>query len=162
MQWDLWKKDKKKNAQALQLIQQGVDREVFQKIMITSSAKVAWDTLATNYTGMAKVNIVKLHNAMRDFESLHMKETEDISSFMNRIITIVNSLKIYGEDIKDQIVVGNVLRSLYTKFDVVVAAIEEARDLASLTVDELMGSLLSHEARIYRNNDSTFRDRFQK
>ena len=34
-----WKKDKQKNAQALLLIQQGVDRAVFQKIMITSSAR---------------------------------------------------------------------------------------------------------------------------
>ena len=55
-----WKKDKRKNAQALLLIQQGVDQVVFQKIMVTSSAKEAWETLAISYQGMAKVNIVKL------------------------------------------------------------------------------------------------------
>ena len=64
---------------------------------------------------------------------------------MNRVITVVNRLKIYGEDIKNQIVVEKVLRSFSTKFDVVVEAIEEAKDLASFTIDELMGSLLSHE-----------------
>ena len=46
--------------------------------MIMSSAKVAWDTLVTNYIGMAKVNIVKLHNTRRDFENLQMKEIEDM------------------------------------------------------------------------------------
>lgn len=91
-----------------------------------------------------------------------MKEIEDIVSFMNRVITVVNQLKIYGEEIKDQIMVEKVLRCLSSEFNVVVAATEEAMELASLTVDELMGSLLSHEARIDRNNDSTFRDRFQK
>ena len=106
--------------------------------MITSSAKKAWDTLATKYKGMAKVNIVKLQNTRRDFESLHMKETKDINSFMNRVITVVNQLNIYGEDIKDQRVVEKVLRSFSTKFDVMVATIEEAKDLASLTIDELM------------------------
>lgn len=65
-----WKKDKKKNAHELQVIQQGVDRVVFEKIMITSLAKLAWDTLATNHIGMAKVDIIKLQNTMRDFESL--------------------------------------------------------------------------------------------
>ena len=70
-----WKKDKKKNAQALQLIQQGVDWVVFQKIMITSSAKESWETFATNYKGMAKINIVKLQNTRGDFEILQMKET---------------------------------------------------------------------------------------
>eukprot|EP00253_Pinus_taeda_P029269 PITA_29269 len=156
-----WRKDKKKNAHALQLIQQGVDRTVFQKIMITSSTKVAWDTLVTNYKGMDKVNSVKLQNTMRDFESLQMKETKDIDSFMNQVIIVVNQLKIYGEDIKDQRVVENVFRSFSTKFDVVVAAIEEAKDLASLTNDELMGSLLSHEARIDRNKDSTLQTAFK-
>ena len=156
-----WKKDKRKNAQALLLIQQGVDHVVFQKIIITSSAKEAWNTLAISYQGMAKVNIVKLQNTRRDFESLQMKETEDIDSFMNRVMSVVNQLKIYGEDVKDRTVIEKVLRSLSTKFDVVVAAIEEAKDLETLTIDELMGSLLSHEARIDKNKDSTLETTFQ-
>ena len=48
-----------------------------------------------------------------------------------------------------------------TKIYVVVAAIEEAKDLTSLTIDELMGSLLSHEARIDRNKDSTLETDFK-
>ena len=76
-------------------------------------------------------------------------------------MTVVNQLKIYGEDIKDQTVVEKILRYLSTKFDVVVAGIEEAKDLASLTVDELMGSLLSHEARIDKNKDSTLETAFK-
>ena len=49
--------------------------------------------------------------------------------------------------------VEKVLIYFSTKFNVVVAAIEEAKDLTSLIVDKLMGSLLSHEARIERNKD---------
>ena len=63
---------------------------------------------------------------------------------MNWVMTVVSQLKIYGEEIKDQTVVEKVLISLSTKFDVVVAAIEETKDLASLTLDKLKGSLLSH------------------
>eukprot|EP00253_Pinus_taeda_P010915 PITA_10915 len=107
---------------------------MFQKIMITSSAKEAWDTLATGYKGMTKVNLVNLHNTRRDLESLHMKEIEDINSFVNQVMTIVNQLK---------------------------ATIEEAKDLTSLTVDELMGSLLSHEARRDINKDSTLKTAFK-
>ena len=134
---------------------------MFQKIMITSSEKEACETLATSYQGMAKVNIVKFKNTRRDFESLQLKEIEDIDSFMNRVMSIVNQLKIYGEDVKDQTVIEKVLRSLSTKFDVVVATIEEVKDLEKLTVDELMGSLLSHEPRIDRNKDSTLETAFK-
>ena len=74
--------------------------------------------MVTSYQGMAKVNIVKLQNTRRDFESLQMKEIEDIDSFMNRVMSIVNQLKIYGEDVQDRTVIEKVLRSLSTKFDV--------------------------------------------
>ena len=106
--------------------------------MITSSTKEAWETLATSYQGMAKVNIVKLQNTKRDFESLQMKETEDIDSFMNWVMSIINQLKIQGEYIKDRTLIEKVLRYFSTNFDVVVVAIEEAKDLETLTVDDLM------------------------
>ncbi len=61
---------------------------------------------------------------------------------MNWVMTSVNQLKNYGEYIKDQTLVEKVLRYLSTKFDVAVEAIEEAKDLAPLKVDEFMGSLL--------------------
>lgn len=80
---------------------------------------------------------------------------------MNRVMFVINQLKIYGEDIKYRTVIEKVLRSLSTKFEVVVAAIEEAKDLEKLTIDELMGSLLSNEARIDRNKDSTLETAFQ-
>ena len=80
-----------------------------------------------------------------------MKETLDINSFMNQVLNIVNHLKFFGDDIEDQKVVEKVIRFFSTKFDIVIVAIEEAKDLEMLTVDEFMGSLLSHEARIDKN-----------
>lgn len=64
-----------KNVQALQIIQQEVERGAFHKVMITYLAKATWETLASSYKHMAKVNIVKLENTRRYFESFHMKET---------------------------------------------------------------------------------------
>ena len=57
--------------------------------------------------------------------------------------------------------VEKVLRPLSTKFGVVVTTIEESKDLDSLTIDEFMGSLLSHEARINKNKDSTLEIAFK-
>ncbi|XP_017640187.1 uncharacterized protein LOC108481587 [Gossypium arboreum] len=66
------------------------------------------------------------------------------------IKAIVDQLHSYGEQIFDEIIVEKVLRSLMTKFDHVVVAIEESKDLSVLFVDELMGYLQSHETRINR------------
>ena len=45
-------------------------------------------------------------------------------------------------------VVGKILRSLAPKFDHVVVAIEESKDLSKLTKEELQGTFESHEQRM--------------
>ncbi|GJS29783.1 retrovirus-related pol polyprotein from transposon TNT 1-94 [Tanacetum coccineum] len=67
-----------------------------------------------------------------------------------KVIT-VNQMRAYGDKVADEIMVAKILRSLSSKFDHVVAAIEEPKDLSTYSVDELMGSLQTHEARINRN-----------
>ncbi|GJT18464.1 retrovirus-related pol polyprotein from transposon TNT 1-94 [Tanacetum coccineum] len=60
-------------------------------------------------------------------------------------------MKSYGDQINEEAVVSKVLRSLSSKFNHVVAAIEEAHDLSSYSFDELMSSLLAHEGTPHKN-----------
>lgn len=80
-----------------------------------------------------------------------MKGGESVQDFLTRVAEIVNQLRSYGEEISDQTIVEKVLRSLTPKFDHVVAAIEESKDLSIYSFDELMGSLQSHEVRINKS-----------
>ena len=61
----------------------------------------------------------------------------------------------------NQTIVEKVLRSLTPKFDHVLAAIEESNDLSTLSSNDLMGYLQTHESRINRlmerNREKTFR-----
>jgi len=43
----------------------------------------------------------------------------------------------YGESLSNEIVVSNVLRSLTSDFDHIVAAIEESKDLSKYSFDDL-------------------------
>ncbi|GKF28286.1 hypothetical protein Tco_0094628, partial [Tanacetum coccineum] len=74
----------------------------------------------------------------RDFEASSMKGNESVQYYLARVSTIVSQMKSYGEKITDETVVSIVLRSLTPKFDHVVAAIEESKDLSVLSFDELM------------------------
>ena len=63
-------------------------------------------------------------------------------------------MKSFGEEIGYKIVVSKVFSSP-PKFDHVVAAIEELRDLSMFSFNELMGSLQSHESRINKSIATT-------
>ncbi|KAK2976681.1 hypothetical protein RJ640_004282 [Escallonia rubra] len=125
-------------------------------IAIAETSKDAWRILQKEFQGSAKVITVKLQSIMRDFEPLSMKSNESVQDFLSRVSGIVSQMKSYGEKW-----VAKVLRSLTTKFDHVVAAIEESKDLSVFSFNELMGSLQAHEARMNRSAEKSEEKTFQ-
>ena len=130
-------------------------------IAAANTAKEAWATLKTEFQGSSKVITVKLQALRREFETSLMKNNESIQVFLARVSTIVAQMRSYGDQLQEETVVAKVLRSLPPKFDHVVAAIEESKDLSTFSFDELMGSLQAHEARINRSSEKEEETTFQ-
>jgi gag-polypeptide of LTR copia-type len=141
----------RRDAKALFFIQQAVHESVFSKIAAAETTNKAWTTLKTAFQGSFKVVAIKLQGLRREFETLFMNQGEYVQLFLTRVTSIVNQIRSCGEDLSEDTVVMKVLRSLTTKFDHVVAAIEESKDMSTYTLDELMGSLQVHEARLNRS-----------
>ena len=152
---------KRRDAKALFILQQAVHETVFSRIAAATTSKEAWSILQKEFQGGSKVIVVKLQALRRDFETLAMKNGESIADFLSRAMAIVSQMRSYGEQVSDETIVAKVLRSLTPKFDHVVAAIEESKDLSVLSVDELMGSLQAHESRINRSLEKNEENAFQ-
>ena len=90
-----------------------------------------------------------------------MKENESVQTFFSRVAGIVNQIRSYGDTLTDKRIVEKVLRSLPPKFEHIVAAIEESKDLSKLTRHELMSSLEAHEQRMSRFTNQSLEQAFQ-
>lgn len=157
----LLKENKIKNAKALNLIFLGVEPSIFPRIQACTKSKSAWDILETVYQGMAKVKTAKLQLLRREFETLQMKDSHTVDSFMTFVVGMVNQMKSHGEDVPDKRVVEKILRSLPSRFDSLVVAIEETKDLTHYSVDELQASLISHEHRLRRSDSDSLENAFK-
>ncbi|XP_059076871.1 uncharacterized protein LOC131876101 [Cryptomeria japonica] len=119
----------------------------FTKVMHCKSAKEIWNKLKSIYEGDEKVREDKLQSLRMKFESLKMKEDEDIATYFLHVDEIVNAIIALGEEVEDTPLVRKLLRTLTMKFDPKISAIEEMKDLKTLTKDELFGILTAYEMR---------------
>ncbi|XP_008223336.1 PREDICTED: keratin, type I cytoskeletal 10-like [Prunus mume] len=127
------KESRKKDKKVLTRIHQALDDSTFEKNF---------------YRGVDKVKKVRLQTLRGEFESLHQKESESILDYMSRVQANVNQLRRDGEEVSDTRLVEKILRSLDSKFEHIVVAIEESKDLDTMTVDQLSGSLKTYEERL--------------
>lgn len=75
-----------------------------------------------------------------------------MGEYLGRVQILTNQMIVCGESLKEQIIVEKVLRSLHSRFDHIVVAIEESKDLEIFSLEELQYSLEAHEARINERN----------
>jgi gag-polypeptide of LTR copia-type len=73
----------------------------------------------------------------------------------------MNQIKSLGENLGDKAVCEKILISLSLKYNNIAAIIEETKDLSTLSVHDLMGSLEMHEQRMSRNDEQSFETTFQ-
>ena len=125
-----------------------MNHSILPRIATNTNAKEAWDTLETAYQGLDKVKTSKLQILRRDFESLSMKDSENVDTFYTRVVGLINQLKSHGEAIEDRRVVEKTLRSLPPRFENLVVTLEEHTDMMTFTIDELQASLINHEHRL--------------
>ncbi|XP_014624196.1 uncharacterized protein [Glycine max] len=138
----------KTDCKALFILHQSVDAANFEKIAMAQTSKEAWDILEKSHDGATKTKKIKLQTLRRQYELLQMEKNESVVEYITKVQTAVNSMKGYGEKIIVQSVVEKVLRTMPPKFDHIVVAIEESKNLEELSLEELQGSLESHEQRM--------------
>ena len=93
------------------------------------------------HEGTKAVKINKLQQLTSKFESIRTSNDESFDEFYIKLNDIANSTYNLGEIYDQPKIVRKILRSLTENFRPKVTAITESKDVDSIHVDELVGSL---------------------
>ncbi|GKB06454.1 hypothetical protein Tco_0834687 [Tanacetum coccineum] len=123
-QSDDLKKRLAKNNEAKMVIYNALLRKEYERIFMCNTAKEIWKTLLI------------IHQVL-----------------LLNFNTIITSLKAHDEGYSSKNYVRKFLRALHPKWRAKVMAIEESKDITSLSLDELIGNLKVHEMIIKKDSE---------
>lgn len=95
-----------------------------------------------------RVRKVKVQTLKAEFESLKMKDTEQLDEFCIKFNSLVATIRALGENVDEGYVVKKLLRAVPSKFLQIMSNIEQFGDLETMSVEEVVGSLKAHEERL--------------
>ncbi|GKC63593.1 hypothetical protein Tco_1096191, partial [Tanacetum coccineum] len=134
-QSDDLKKKVAKNNEAKMVIYNALPRKEYERIFMCNTAKEIWKTLLITHQGNNQVKDNKIDLLVQQYEQFVISEDESINSAFARFNTINTSLKSLDEGYSSKNYVRKFLRSLHPKRRAKVTAIEESKDLTSLSLD---------------------------
>ncbi len=88
-----------------------------------------------------------------------MESTEFITEMFTRFTEIINGLKSLEKSYTNSDLVRKILRSLPRVWEAKVTAIQEAKDLNTLQLKELLGSLMTYELTMKQNSEEEVKKR---
>ncbi|KAG8501561.1 hypothetical protein CXB51_003867 [Gossypium anomalum] len=115
--------------------------------MVCETLKQARDKLKEEFQGTERTRQQQLLNLRRDFENLKTKEEETVKQYSDRIMVVVNSIRLLGEQFSEARIVEKVLSTLPERYEAKISSLENSRDLETISLTELINALYAQEQR---------------
>ncbi|GAV57403.1 zf-CCHC domain-containing protein/DUF4219 domain-containing protein/UBN2 domain-containing protein, partial [Cephalotus follicularis] len=150
------------NAKAKHIIICAINSNDFNRILSCISAKEMWGRLEVTYEGTKQVKEAKIIMLVHDYEMFTMNENEDIKSMFSRFTNIINALQVLDKTYSNSEMVRKILRCLPKSWMPKVTTIEEVKNLNILPLEDLLGSLMTHELSMQKKDDDEEKEKKKK
>ncbi|XP_056697343.1 uncharacterized protein [Spinacia oleracea] len=119
------------NAMAVKILHCGLGPNEHNRVMGCKNAKQIWDLLQVTHEGTNEVKRSKIDLLMHQYELFTMKTSETIQDMITRFTNIINELNSLGKIITPEEQVR-----------------KETKDFTKFNLEQLAGSLLTHELQL--------------
>ncbi|MQM17791.1 hypothetical protein Taro_050769 [Colocasia esculenta] len=138
------------NFSAMNIMQCAIHPDEYSHVSMCSSAKEMWDKLKLIYEGTSEVKETKSNILVHKYEMFKISLVETIFDMFAQLSKITNGMKALGKNYTNMEIVRKVLRSLPSTWHTKATVIEDSKNLSSLTMKELIGSLMIYEINLKR------------
>ena len=90
---------------------------------------------------------MQILNLKKEFEIQKMKESESVKEYGSKLMTIVNQIKLLGEEFSPQRIVEKLLVSLPERYESKISSLEDSKDLSKISFAELINALQAVDQR---------------
>ena len=122
-----------------------LDKKEFHRVSSCSNAYKILKKLEVVYKGTNQVKEFKINRFIRQYELFQMEQNKSVHSMYTIFTNIVNTLGALGKIFLNSEKVKKIIRSLPKEQRPKRTVIEEAKYLNTLTIDDLIGSLIAYE-----------------
>ena len=149
------------NAMAVKLLHCGLGPHEHNRVMGCKNAKEIWDLLQVTHEGTNEVKRSKIDLLMSKYERFEMQPKESIQEMLTRFTNIINELVSLGRKIPIDEQVRKVLRSLPQdeRWRAKVTALQETKDFTTFNIEQLAGSLMTHELHLGTSNSEGIKNK---
>lgn len=140
--------EEKTDKVAMAMLYQGLPEDMLLSIAEKGTSKEAWEALKTMCQGGDRVKKAKVQTLRTEFESMSMKDSEQLDEFYLKLNGLVTNIRALGEEIKESYVVKKLLHAVPSRFLQIVSTLEQFGNLETLSVEEVVGSLKAHDERL--------------
>ncbi|XP_070009605.1 COP1-interactive protein 1-like [Nicotiana sylvestris] len=141
-----------KNYRAKKILMCGIGPDEYNRVSACDTAKEILEALQTAHEGTTQVKQSKIDMLTTAYELFRMKDDESIQDMHTRFTSIINELHSLGDVIPRNKLVRKILSVLPGSWKSKVNVITDAKDLQTLTMDELIGNLKIYEMKIKKDN----------
>ncbi|WRX12610.1 hypothetical protein QQP08_005097 [Theobroma cacao] len=150
------------NFKAINTLHFALTLTKFNKVSSYTTIKQVWDKLKIIHEGTSQVKESKITLLTYNYEIFNMEPREDITSMLDRFTNIIKKFSYLGKPIPEHEIIKKLFRNLSKNWKSKVTAIREAKDLNVITLDEICGSLLTHELELKEKEEEDKRKAKEK
>jgi gag-polypeptide of LTR copia-type/Zinc knuckle len=148
-EYNQWQKD----ARVMNILHNGLDPVMSNRVIACRTAKEIWDTLETQCQGTEAIKRNRRNILTQEYEQFDARPDESLTDLYDRFLILLNNLSLVGKEYEPEEFNFKFLQALSEEWRTEASIIRHQYNLHELTLGEVYGMLRTHDLEIEQHKN---------